>query len=450
MAHQAHNIPWTLLSSNLHWATAHGVTNLRPRMKPNQGKEITHFIEAFMRTINEHSATERKKYSDTYDPTPPTEYILDDAVVKKITPTVRKWRSYGYGLQGKCPSGVCQVAHYKAECQCIPIPDEERKAAAFVRPRGMRHCYEFFDDNSDAFFNIEVVKTLLLHGEIDAILRACALPGISLKFWWQDSECQCEYPVLGWDQICIKALRAYICLNTIYCFPNIWDEESGRSAEKDYRNSKFYQYTLRTCTGTGQTSEVSAYPHRQFFGISDDQFRGEFWYPKIRKDHWLRWTDEKTESYRRPIDHYGKVPIDEFLTLENESLPNHQPGKSDVTLVQDLLYRKGLPAELVLDIMQLASYKPVGRLATPHDPFHPSNRKELSQYLTYCWQVLVRCDMMAKALGMEMPWKELVGNCIAEFWADERCGQGRFFWSPISEDGDRLPKVFVNPHVQSD
>jgi hypothetical protein len=156
-------------------------------MKPNQGKEITHFIEAFTRTIDDHSVCERKKYPSTYEPTDPTDIILSSATVQKITPTVRRWRSYGF--EGRCPSGICKVAQYKEECQCIPIPDEERKASAFLRPPGPRYCYQFFNLNSEAFYNVEVVKTLLLYGEMDTILRVCALPGVRLEEWWCDREC---------------------------------------------------------------------------------------------------------------------------------------------------------------------------------------------------------------------------------------------------------------------
>jgi hypothetical protein len=215
----------------------------------------------------------------------------------------------------------------------------------------------------------------------------------------------------------------------------------------DYRSSKFYQFTLRTCTGIGQTSDVGTYLHRQFFGIGDDQFQGEYDYPLLKSAHWLQWPDinHRDTGYYRRVDHYGKVPIDEFLTLENETFADHQPGMLDMVLVQDYLYRKGLPAELVLEVMDLASYRPVGRLSKPHDPLHTSNRQELTRYLTYCWRLLVYCDMIAKALDMELPWKELIGNCITDFWADECCGKGRFFWYSVNEYGDSLPKVFIKP-----
>ncbi|KAJ5783045.1 hypothetical protein N7457_004819 [Penicillium paradoxum] len=457
MAHQAHNIPWSLLASNFHWSTTsrrtHRVTNLYPNMKPNQGKEITHFIEAFIRNIDDHSVCERKKYPATYEPADPTDIILGPEIVQKISPTVRRWRSYG--CRGKCPSGICEVAKSTDVCRCTPIPDEEKKASAFLRPFGPRDCYKFFELNGEAFYNLEVVKTLLLYGEMDTILRVCALPGVNLEKWWCERECMCETPELGWDQVCIKALRAYICLNMVYCFPKTWDEASGKTPETDYRNSKFYQYTLRTCTGTGHASDVSTYPHRQFFGIADTQFGGEYCYASVKDTHWLRWIDDdsmRTIGYPPRSGHYGRVPIEEFLTLENETLPGHQPGVSDTALVRGILYEKGLPAELVLDIIELAGYEPVRRLNEPHDPFHPSNRKELAQYLTYCWRLLVHCDMIGKALGMKVPWQELLGKCIVSFWANDRHGLGTFFWNTLYLDEYDVPtplKVFVKPESDS-
>lgn len=95
--------------------------------------------------------------------------------------------------------------------------------------------------------------------------------------------------------------------------------------------------------------------------------------------------------------------------------------------------------------MELAGYEHFGRLNEPHDPLHPSNREELGRYFTYCWRVLVNCDMMAKALGMKLPWEELLGDCIVDFFSDDECGRGRFFWQPVNGHYDILPKVFVKP-----
>lgn len=201
MAHQAHNIPWTLLASSLKWAkgepgngrsqsSSHEATNLRSRGKPNQGKEIAHFVEAFVRTIDEHSACERKKYPEVYDSPSPEDIILDDRIVAKITPTVRRLRNYR--RDSHCLSNACWLKYHGHECRCIPIPDEVRKMSGFLLSYEENPCYAFFDYNRDAFFRLQLVETLILYGEMDAVLRICAHPEIGLKDWWLLSDCYCN------------------------------------------------------------------------------------------------------------------------------------------------------------------------------------------------------------------------------------------------------------------
>lgn len=166
---------------------------------------------------------------------------------------------------------------------------------------------------------------------------------------------------------------------------------------------------LKHCTLSGMTSEVVTYPHRQFFGIEDGQFRV---YPRLL-DPWLNIIG------RYP---YGLIPIEEFLNCE--VLTENKPRSSDIPQVQQILYSKGLPMELVLHIMAIAEYVPRGRLQVPHDPFHPDNRDELAKYLKYCWQLLVRCDMIASALGMEIPWHTLISATLVELFS---CGPRRWY-----------------------
>ena len=45
----------------------------------------------------------------------------------------------------------------------------------------------------------------------------------------------------GWDQVCYRALIPYIALNLIYCFPETWDDASGKTDEKDYRLMRVYR-----------------------------------------------------------------------------------------------------------------------------------------------------------------------------------------------------------------
>lgn len=171
MAHQPHNIPWSLLVSNLRWVSptsCRGGEDLHPRMNPTQGQEFTDFAEAFARNIEEHSACERKKYPDKYDPPEPTDEILDEATVKKISRNIHELEDY--------PT----------------IPDEERKAAAFLRKFIYSDdCMEFEKANQKGYVNLEVVMALLLYGEMDTILRACAHPDVGLRYWWYLPVCSC-------------------------------------------------------------------------------------------------------------------------------------------------------------------------------------------------------------------------------------------------------------------
>ena len=166
------------------------ITNLQPRGKPNQGKEVMYFLNAFAKTIDEHSACERKKYPETYNPPSPEDIVIDDDIVKKITPTVRRLRNYRKDYM--CLSGTCRIGWNDNECECVPIPDDARKMSGFLRSYQRNDCYQFFKVNRTAFFQLQLVEVLILYGEMDAVLRICAHPDIRLKDWWLRSDCFCN------------------------------------------------------------------------------------------------------------------------------------------------------------------------------------------------------------------------------------------------------------------
>lgn len=97
MADQPPDLPWDLLVSNLHWTSTDycvcGVANLRPIGKEKQAEDFNTFANAFIAALEEHALRERKKYSDHYDPPQDTDVIIDEALARKITPTVRQWRN---------------------------------------------------------------------------------------------------------------------------------------------------------------------------------------------------------------------------------------------------------------------------------------------------------------------------------------------------------------------
>lgn len=150
--------------------------------KDAENSKLSHFVASFARNINEHSTCERRKYPEKYDPPKPTDVILDDKVVRKINPTVKRWR---HELEHE----ICQDFE---EHDPLPIiPREERKMVAFLRKYESNDCYEFALCNKDAFFNLEIVKTLILYGEMDPVLRVCAHPDVDLATWWSQYSCHC-------------------------------------------------------------------------------------------------------------------------------------------------------------------------------------------------------------------------------------------------------------------
>jgi hypothetical protein len=146
------------------------------------------------------------------------------------------------------------------------------------------------------------------------------------------------------------------------------------------------------------TSTVAAHPHWEFFGIDE-------------RDRYIN-SDQPENPRDQGLYASRSATMDEQLT--HDLLTADLPTPSDTLRAQQILRDKGLPAELVSEIMDTAEYGPIARLEIRDDPFHPVNRDELAKYVKYCWQLLVRCDMMATALGEVIPWHELISHAMAD------------------------------------
>jgi hypothetical protein len=51
---------------------------------------------------------------------------------------------------------------------------------------------------------------------------------------------------------------------------------------------------------------------------------------------------------------------------------------------------------------------------------HKDNVDELRIYLDYCWQLLVRCDMLMKSCGKSWDWYGEITECIMDLWGDPK------------------------------
>lgn len=222
-------------------------------------------------------------------------------------------------------------------------------------------------------------------------------------------------------------MNAYLTLNILYSFPELWDPASSSSRPTDYRSTKLYQVMLRYCTWSGCSSEVAKYPHRAFFGIGDNQFHS---WPCMDSAFELKYRPPgSSDDYRRFAKSqfpYGQAPFDEFLNAESNST-GYLPDGAAVAVVRDILYRKRLPLELVNDVMERADYTVKRRLVYPHDPFHAGNKEELQKHLKYCWRLIINCNMMADALGMKIGWEGLIYRILS--WQISASG-GRMIGRP--------------------
>ncbi|KAK8087428.1 hypothetical protein PG994_002402 [Apiospora phragmitis] len=137
-------------------------------------------------------------------------------------------------------------------------------------------------------------------------------------------------------------------------------------------------------------SDIPTYLYKSFYGIKDGQFLP---YPEQRLlDRWS--TPEGDFDYSLVL---GRVSYDEFLIVERE-VP-YMPSVEEAEEARSTLSQKGLPVELIDLVLEFAEYRETRALMVPHDPFHKQNREQLEHFLGECWKVMMRCDMMAKALG---------------------------------------------------
>ncbi|KAJ5387668.1 hypothetical protein N7509_010209 [Penicillium cosmopolitanum] len=410
MHHQSADIPWHLIASNLHWAPGEpaleiraldlpqlpgklndesgcvcGVTNLHPTSPAPRSSDQDEFAQAFAQAVREDSKRKRAQYPEKYNPPSPSDVLLGGKLVQTIE------------------------SHLSEEMKGGPrLSSEQRTAFAFLHPWDTGGSCYAWESNEFGFINLEVVKMLLMLGELDPILQACAHPDVGLSGWYYAAICDCsETPdVLGWDMVHDSALLAYIVLNIALCFPQICDPTAGRTDETDYRHTGFYQYMLREITRSLAPSEATSYPHQQFFGIPHDHFCEEDdMHKNIDKKHWLH----RTNIIER--GHYGVLSFDEFLNLERPLPDQYQPSESDVESAKQELLSKCLPLEIVFMIMNFADYKAKRILKVPHDPLHPDNRAELNQYLDQCWQIIIGCEIMSNALGRgTIDWQNIFDN----------------------------------------
>lgn len=448
MAHLADTLPWKLLAAQFQFSSPPEApaSSLYLSFKPNQKTDIKTFTASFEQTISQYTYRARQKYPKAY-PAPELDHtLLDERIVRKISSTVYRWRcnssqcdSGWYHLVPdnwmlfKCTKTLCphqSDAHvrfsygdFDFDCRC-PLPARETKTHAFLRepPLVSEDEDKDFDKvNNAALFNLQVVKTLLLFGEMDPLLRISAHPAVQYKSWIQICANDCETEV-GVCLLFQYALRSYLVLNILSCFPQLF------GAESDYRDTAIYQRTVYDCTASS-VSDVCMHLHRDFYGIPDGLFdRGNFLVTQYREWPALSRLVEIQKEERARADRsclnpwiyeddfpYGNVPLQAMLNCQSKK-PDHLPTASEVAEISAILRQLSLPEELTWPILDYAYGGSERRLPIAHDPLHPENKDELAKYLDQCWELMVNCTMFAEAVGKPIYWKPEVLVCLSDMF----------------------------------
>ena len=161
------------------------------------------------------------------------------------------------------------------------------------------------------------------------------------------------------------------------------------------------------CTGIPYGAyfhEAHTYPYREFFGVSRGIFRCEDLYQQKRAKPGTGRSADSTELDFRHV---------------------HLASKADVETVLAVLKSKGLPTELVLQVLQCAEYKSAGRLWHRDDPLHAENAEELRKYLSFCWKVLVRIEMLVRECGKTLDWESEVADAMCVLFELGKLGRRR-------------------------
>ncbi|KAL4799559.1 hypothetical protein BDV19DRAFT_355279 [Aspergillus venezuelensis] len=254
MPHQGNGIKWSVLIDHLKYQRADLSRYVASDIvfTLNEGKDTEYFAESFARSVDSHTVTERRKYLETYEPGKPNDLVINNTTARKIQHTVYRWRNASLNDKVALTKRLCTQRETRSDCLC-PLPLNERRASAFLRKDTVGSCHGVCCEGS-AFTHFEVVKTLLVYGEIDPLLRMASHLDAEVDTWRPRSECHCYYtdPCDSWELVYQKALDAYIALNVLRCFPALWDPEHGckrqatdsRQLEEEYRNTG----NTRECT----------------------------------------------------------------------------------------------------------------------------------------------------------------------------------------------------------
>ncbi|KAJ6574639.1 hypothetical protein B0H19DRAFT_1254318 [Mycena capillaripes] len=221
--HQAHNIAWDSLTSNLTFIFENSKltprkTDLFPRRLQSQANSLSHFARTVATTIRTFSDTERAKYPAHYD-APLHGQLFSNTILSR-------YQNLSY------PS----------------VTPKNQLIENWIERAGLKPSYS----TSQADL-ADVVKVLLAENQLDTLLMLAQHPRVPLAdlHWlsWGHS--------FGWDHVMLWALEAYIFFNVLLSKPEL-------HADGRYKSMTSYQHVIGKLT-MSMDFDAQSYPHREFF-----------------------------------------------------------------------------------------------------------------------------------------------------------------------------------------
>ncbi|EPQ30097.1 uncharacterized protein PFL1_02214 [Pseudozyma flocculosa PF-1] len=276
MAHQAHNLPWSILVDCLSLVdtgprgTPQRITVVELCRHQDDGavrKRIRHFARVFVRTLADFAESERTKTKSgtRRNPVEPDAYTEDGAAGPLIPIEVHR-------------SLVADPGSYfgrEGSENTLQRLNEAREWGGPV----------YYADSRAA-----VVMALLAHGEMRVLFRIARLRTLDLdeksyQITLTGAASNPSDPIgcsplaglwsirgyieTGFINVWTAALEAYLYYNATYCLPQLWaaGDAEGRTSQRDYRASASFFRVVEDTTGP-RDGDASAYPHREFYGTA--------------------------------------------------------------------------------------------------------------------------------------------------------------------------------------
>lgn len=231
MAHLKDSLPWNifqkhtiLVQEDSGWVKE----EVNEEVAQTKEADCEILADAIYNAATEAAKLERKHFKASYEVPQPDTIVISNEDARFITPFVRAWRTQEYReqndlheirlLQGEAYetiqankphvpfqtdegsaiaatwesitdfNALCEHTDGEFSCGCI-LPLAQRRAAPFMVQKYPNMCGMFDRSNAKEYFNNCVMRSLLLAGRIEPMLKAAASPRNNLRSWYNARDC---------------------------------------------------------------------------------------------------------------------------------------------------------------------------------------------------------------------------------------------------------------------